>query len=272
MKRSYITAGRLAAIESRLSERDRQIVHDVGHLRLMSGRQLSLLHYGVTDSARRLCRLHLNRLVTEQLLIRLDRRIGGVRAGSEGYVYGLGVAGRRLLFPDRRRWWATPNPHQPFMLHTLSVADAFVTLHLAARRGGFTLTQFDAEPFCWRSFVGAGGARLVLKPDAFVVTEAGGFEDHVMLEVDLATESGPRITAKARVYAQYFQTGQEQERHGLFPGVVWLVPDEPRRALVARSLARLDADYWRLFSVHLASETVSAIAGSATDSGFGRQL
>ena len=259
MKRAYITAARLESIEAQLTPRDTAILQDVARLRLVSGLQLARLHFDTDSSARRLSRLHLARLVHVRVLMRLDRRVGGVRAGSDGYLYALDVVGRRLVAPDRTRWWPTPTPGDPFTRHTLTVAEVYVRLVEAARRSEFALVAFDGEPACWRRFHGPGGARQVLKPDAFVITAAGGFEDHCFVEVDMATEATTRITAKARAYISYLRSGREQAASGVFPQVVWLVPNERRRALVASALARIDAEYWQLFAVRLLTDAVDGL-------------
>jgi len=217
MKRPYLTARRVAAIGEQLSDRDEALLQDVGRLRLVSGDQLARLHYGTSASSRRLARLDLKRLVAMRVLARTERRIGGVRAGSAGFVYGLDVAGQRLLWPERRRRWAITTPGEMFGRHTLAVSEVYVRLRTAERSGGFTLSVFDTEPACWRRYVGPGGAAVVLKPDAHVVTASAGYEDHVFVEVDLATETRPRLLTKARRYVDYYRSGREQARFGVFP-------------------------------------------------------
>lgn len=262
MKRPYLTTKRLGALDDILSERDRHVLHDVRRLRLLTGAQLARLHFGGSESARRLARQSLARLVALRVLMRLGRRIGGVRAGSAGFVYGLDVAGQRLTQPDRRRWWPPNPPGEVFLRHTLAVGQIYVELVTASRVGGFEVRRFDAEPICWRSFFGPGGGHVVLKPDAYVVTAAGGFEDHVFVEVDLATETTVRIGRKAKRYIDYYRSGREEARIGVFPQVVWLVPGEKRREQIVEALGRLEADYWHLFAVHTLDRSVEAITAS----------
>lgn len=272
MKRTYLTSKRLASIAVELSPRDWAIITDVGRLRLLSGAQLATLHFGTEESDRRLARQVLARLVERRVLVRLGRRVGGVRAGSSGFVYGLDVAGVRLLDPGRRRAWPTVQPGEQFLRHVLAVAQIYVHLRSAEKTGGFELLHFDAEPACWRSFVGPGGGRLVLKPDAYVVTAAGGYEDHVFVEVDLATETGPRIVDKARRYIDYFHSGREQARSAVFPQVLFLVPDGRRQGQVVGALGRVDADCWPLFVVRTLSDAVEAITGLDVDASPGWEV
>jgi len=63
-------------------------------------RQLRQLHYDESEAGKRLARMDLARLVEWRVMARLDRSIGGVRAGSEGFVFRLDAAGQRLI-PSR---------------------------------------------------------------------------------------------------------------------------------------------------------------------------
>jgi hypothetical protein len=255
-KRTYVTAIRLEALDKKLSGSDRAVIDDIARLGIMSGAQIRQLHYSDDASARRLCRLHLARLVSERILIRLDRRVGGVRAGSNGFVYGLDVAGRRLVDPHGTRWWPRSTPGEPFVAHGLAVSDLYVQLRDAERTGACSLVRFDAEPACWRRFAGPGGSRAILKPDAHAVLEADEFEDHFFVEIDRATEPTNRIADKAKLYVRYWQSGREQDRAGVFPLVLWVVPHEHRRAQLIETLARLDAEHWHLFAVTTSDSAV----------------
>jgi hypothetical protein len=57
----------------------------------------------------------------------LDRQIGGIRAGSSGYVYSLGAVGHRLLHPDRTRR-RLHEVRDGFLQHTLAIAELYVSL------------------------------------------------------------------------------------------------------------------------------------------------
>ncbi len=86
--------GRLA---SELSPRRTDLLHAVGELRLVSAEQLRRRFYGSGASAARLARLDLAALHEAGILYRLTRRIGGLQAGSSGFIYALGSVGQRLL-------------------------------------------------------------------------------------------------------------------------------------------------------------------------------
>lgn len=246
--RSYITRAAVEALRQRLSKRDHAIVRDVARLNVASARQLLALHYDDSATRRRMARLDLARLVGERVLSRLDRRVGGERAGSAGYVYAIDVAGQRIVRPDRRRYRPPWTPQPMHLRHALAVSELYVQLR-QAQHVDTRLERFDAEPACWRSFHGHGGARLILKPDASVVITGPGYEDRAFIEIDRATESLPRITGKAKVYISYFGSGREQATTDVFPLVVWVAPDERRAAKLIDALSPVPAEHWRLFAV-----------------------
>lgn len=262
-RRRYITAKRMADIEASMTERDRAILSDVARINVATGNQLQALHFEPSESGRRLARAALARLTAWDVLARLGRRVGGVRAGSAGFVYSLGVAGQRLASPSRervRRPW-TPQPNH--LHHALAVTELYVTLTLSDSTSDRKLSRFDAEPACWRWFSSTGGARAALKPDAFVVVEGGGYEDRLFVEMDRATEPMPRIAEKAKAYIRYWQSGREQASAGVFPKVLWVTPDTRRSAQITEELARLPAEHWRLFAVVTASQAAGRMAAGA---------
>lgn len=253
-----ITSARVADLASRLSDRDRAIVSSVAKLGLVSGQHLERLYFTPSQrgSSARACRRVLERLVALRVLARLERRIGGVRAGSSGFIYALDVAGQRLLWADAKRGTRPRTPSLPFLRHALSVTELFVTLTETARSGALELLSFTSEPRCHRSFAGPGGVRTMLRPDAYVRLGIGDYEDSYFVEVDLATESGPRIAAKLKDYRRYFASGREQERRGVFPRVLFLVPDERRKAFIAQIISREPAESWELFQVALLDRAI----------------
>jgi hypothetical protein len=239
-----------------LGPRQRDILLSLDHFRFLTASQLQTLHFdghATSDTAARICRRVLARLHTLGLITHLERRIGGIRAGSASYVWCLGPAGDRLLKrsegseegPRLRR----KEPSLRFLDHSLAVADCYLALVAAARSGQLELLSTETEPACWRPYLGAGGGREVLKPDLAAVTAAGDYEDHWFVEVDLGTESVPTLLGKCNQYARYRRTGHEQASHGVFPVVVWVLPDQARLAKLQAALARnrsLDADLFRL--------------------------
>ena len=119
----------LHRLRSQLSDRDMQILLSVRSFRLLQIQHIKRLHFvgHATDgSASRICRRVLKRLSDLRLLTRLDRRIGGQRAGSAGFVYSLSPLGHRILgTPTRHRH---REPSFGFVAHTLAIAELATSL------------------------------------------------------------------------------------------------------------------------------------------------
>jgi hypothetical protein len=138
------------------------------------------------------------------------------------------------------------------------------------------LLSFNSEPACWRWFTGTGGELVVLKPDAAVQVGIGDLALSTFVEIDLGTESLPTIQKKCERYIAYWCSGVEQQRtktadapRGVFPLVVWLVPDTHRKSNIARVLGRLGLDAAGLFTVALLTDgSVALTTIPATVSGL----
>jgi len=261
--RRRITKAEAVAIGERLSARERACLDDIARLGTATGRQLERLHYDLSESGRRTARIELGRLADLGVLQRLTRRIGGVRGGSRGYVYALGVTGQRIIHPDRSRYREPWTPQPSYLRHALNVSDLYVRLREAESTGDLELVAYDAEPRCWRSFSGPGGAITALKPDAYAVCYQGDFEDRFFIEVDLGTEDGPRITAKARTFINYWRSGKEQETTGIFPLVCWVTDTEQRRDFLVRNFERLGLEERALFTVTTRDDFINHIAAAS---------
>ncbi len=227
----------------RLSERDVAILESLHAHRLLTTVHIRRRHFAIghaTIPAASGATLRvLVRLESHNLVSRLARRIGGVRAGSSGIVWQLGATGERLLRTmhgqkQRRRY---VEPSAAFTAHTLAVAELAVRLQELRDWQTVEVISVQTEPSCWRSFVGPHGQLEWLKPDLYAVTASGDFEDHWFCEADLATEHPPVVVRKAKVYQRYAATGAHQARHGLFPAVVWVVPDTARQGALEAALA-----------------------------------
>jgi hypothetical protein len=263
---SSIRVSRASVVRLRelLDDRELEIIESVGRLRLLSTGQIQRLHFfsGKPLSSARQCRRHLERLVELRVLTRLERRIGGVRAGSASWIYALGVAGQRLNANNHDRRVRRPwEPSLLFVRHRLAVNELFVKVVESDRAGELELIRFLPEPDCWRKFHGPGGVRQVVKPDGAVWIGAGEFEESYFLEVDLSTESVPALTKKLWLYRRYWLSGREQARNGVFPQVLLIAPSESRKAQLVEAAARQPSDSWPLFRVVLADQVIEVLSG-----------
>jgi hypothetical protein len=277
---SRVSSTRLLQLASELGERERAIVAVVAKLRLVSHAQLAALlapwdgqasSLLSSASAARATRRTLAQLNGLGVLARLERRVGGVRAGSAGYVYYLGPVGQRLMaYWDGRglvRGRFRPEPGGRYVRHRLAVSELYVQLEFADRGGELELLAFDAEPDCWRRYLDGFGGTVLLKPDAFVRIGIGAYEERCFVEVDLGTESRSVIAAKARTYLDYFHAGIEQAAHGVFPRVLLLTSSEARRTALVDVVARLPAEHWALFRITTLDRAVEFISGPVAAAG-----
>lgn len=268
LRPNYVTADRLFRIGAEMSELDWTLLSFVSAVRLATGKQLGRRFWNAAregDSAEaRAARRALARLARWRVLDPLPRRIGGKRAGSAAIVFRVGVAGVKLLaqrgFQPRR----LDAPGALYVAHTLACTELMVELHEADRAGELECIEVQSEPACWRGFLGAGAARLVLKPDLFVRVGAGrASEDRWFIEIDLATEASGTLRTKAARYLAHYRSGSEQAEHGVYPRVLWAVPNEHRAGQVTDALRHLPDEATRLFSVRLLDEATSFLAAEA---------
>lgn len=259
-----LSADRLVELAGELSERDRAVVETVGRLRLVSGCQLERLHFtaGNPTSDARVARRVLARLVERGLLGRLERRIGGVRAGAAGQVFFATGRGQRVIAYWQGRGVvrsrSADEPTATFARHVLAISESYVRLVEADRRGAVGLLEFESEPACWHAYSGAGGARQWVKPDALVRLADGEFEARSWLEVDLGTEGRGALVRKAQAYLACYRSGTTGDG---FPKVVWLVTNQRRVELLVSVCGSLPADAWKLFAVTTPDRLLAVLAG-----------
>lgn len=255
----------LGELQEKISERDTHILQVIEQHRFLTTCQVT--GFCFTDkptptAALRAANRALKKLHSLGLLNPLQRRIGGVRAGSGGAIWSITEPGHRLLHhlthdadPSgvvRRTRFREPS--QTFLEHTLAVADVHLTVQRTTAGdppdgSEVTLAQVELEPACWRPYLGVGGVALTLKPDLAVVTRTEAFEDHWFFEVDRATEPPSRIIRKCLQYQDYYRTGREQHRLGVFPAVVWIVPTLARHAQLTERLRADPTIDPRLFTI-----------------------
>ena len=246
----------LEQLRANLSARDQAVVQSVSDYRFLTTKQIEQLHFtghATPLSAARTARRVLRRLCEHRLLRHLDRRVGGVRAGSASFVWALGPVGDRLLRapasvenrPRRRSF----EPSERFVAHALAIADSHLSLLALQREGQLELVEVQTEPSCWRRYLGPAGEARSLQPDLYVVTANADYEDCWFLEIDLGNEHLPTILAKCHQYVAYQRTGLEQQASGTFPRVVWTMSSLERVTRLRAAIDRVSDLLPGLFTV-----------------------
>jgi len=262
----YLTTSRLYQLNQSMSDLDWQLLRFVHDGRFASGAQLIRAFWQTHNpqsAAARAGRRALKRLADWRVLAALPRRISGMR-GSAGLVYYTGRAGVRLLAARGIHGPRVEIPGTLHLAHTLATTELALRLQEADRDGELEVIEVQQEPACWRSYPSVMGASRTIKPDLFIRIGAGAQEDRWMAEVDLGSESGRTIARKLALYGQHYRAGSEQHQHGVYPRVLWTVPDERRAGQVRDVLGRQPAETGRLFTVCWFEDTVGLLASEAS--------
>ena len=256
-----VSKNALLKYNSILSKRDKAVLRSLKICRFLKTDQVRRLHFrgsttqsaGLRSATRILTKLHKYGLIQP-----LKRRIGGVRAGSASFVWTLREAGHELLRINENNPTLSTRkqvfePTFIFLKHTLAISELYT--RLSAKN----LIKAVFEPDCWRNYSTAFGVNATLKPDLYAVTASDKFEDHWFFEVDLDTEAPSRILRKCESYGRYYITGDIQKDLGVFPRVVWIVPDEKRKETLRRYISEGLSEYTDLFTVIVFDELDSLI-------------
>jgi hypothetical protein len=231
----------LSLIKSSLSGRQLSILNSLDQFKFSNADQIRRFIFTTTDltplSAARTSRRDLAHLYDLGLLDRLDRRVGGIRAGSVSFIYALSPLGARLLGHSTRR--RSREPSLAHLDHVLEVTELVVGLHELEQTGAVEVIEVQTEPDCWRPVVGPNGSRLTLKPDLRLTLGVGDRELHWFVEIDRGSEHRPVLAQKCRVYLNALRDGREQAVAGVFPRVLWVVPDKRRVAAIDTVVASL---------------------------------
>lgn len=243
-----------------LEPRDLEILTTVAACRLITSRQLQRLYFTNHSSplsSARACSRTLKRLDRQKILSRRNRRIGGVHRGSASFVYSVGTNGVKLLDVEGQRLRSyTTDPSDYFSSHTLELSELYTRLHEMAHSKELRLLEVQTEPDCWRQLT---TETKKLRPDMFVRTAKGDVEYSYFIEVDRGTIHMPSILLKLQLYAQYYASGVEQEKHGVFPQVLWIVPDAKREVALNTAIKASQSYPDGLFVVRTADCAVAYI-------------
>lgn len=230
----------LARLATNLSERDELVLRRVAEHRYLTTHQLQgfcFAEHASDASASRTTRRVLARLERDGLVRALERRIGGVHAGSQAAIWQLAPAGSRLVYGEEKRRRSGP-PSDRFLRHQLAVADVHVLLQQHQRIEAIEQVAVEVEPASWRRYQGPSGEPRWLQPDLFAEITSSDFVDRYFIEVDLGTESLPTLLGKCEQYEQYLRSGVEQARCGGYPLVLWLFLTPERAASLKTAVRR----------------------------------
>jgi hypothetical protein len=229
-----------------LSPRDASIVELVGRFRIMTAEQIRAVSFP-TQTSKTPCDRALHRLTAGGFLARLARLVGGVGGGSGQYVYQLGRAGWRLV--GKRGGY---RPLRVVDVHTLTIAECFVTLQVLERQHGLTVVTYQPEPGCHQV---VGGTPLT--PDAYVEMGARGrgLKFCYWLEIDRDTENADTIKGKCVRYWRAYQAWADE----VFPYVVFVVPDDSRVREIERVVAGGPDEARALFRVYRLDDVAALI-------------
>jgi hypothetical protein len=252
---------RLERLSKLLSERDLLLLRVLAQHRYLTAHHIQLFMFrdhASIDSAARTTRRVLARLERDGLLRALQRRIGGVRAGSSSTIWQLSPAGARLLRSDGSGY-RTHEPSLRFLQHCLVVADVHLALNDLSWTGLAEDVRVDVEPDCWRRYSGPGGEPRWLQPDLYTRILTAAYDDRWFVEVDLGTESLPTLLRKCAGYEAYRAAGQEQSNVGVFPLVLWVFTEPKRGQRLQRAIASsrtLTPQLYRMSTVDQVAATV----------------
>jgi hypothetical protein len=260
----------LVDLADRLSDRDYAILATVDKFRLLQAEQIRRLFFHEISSvpgSARICRRAVARLLEQRLLHRLERRVGGVRAGSSGAIYATTATATRLLAHHNGHGVPSDRgPHEPtgvFVAHTLAIANLYVELVGRQRERRLELLRFETEPDCWRSYIGPSGATVTLKPDALVVLALADYEYGSFVEIDLATAGRQALHRKLHSYLAYQRSGREQQHEGWFPRIAWITTGYMRSKLLRELIATLPAADQPLFTAGDRDEALALLTEGA---------
>ncbi len=269
-----MTRSDIDALRDRLTERDLAVIRDVDKYRLLTTKQIQRLHFDPVHptpaASARACNRTLSRLRDARVLGTLERRIGGVRAGSSGFVWYIGPAGERLMksldrpLSSGRHNYREPSRH--FVEHTVAIAELAVRIAEAGRDGSFELLELQTEPGSWQASLSRFGTVQTLKPDLRIVTAIGEFEHHWFVEVDMASEHMPVIIRQCTAYEAFRATGRYQATHGLFPAVLWVCPTSARAEAIRAAVAATPGLDPALFATCASPGCLGVLTGDETGS------
>ena len=215
--------------------------------------RLTALEYASSASALRQTQRHLASLTQQRLLTSLERRVGGWQGGSAVTIWAATTRGHRLVAVDEGD--EVPRRQRPrevsttFLDHLLAITEVRTSIEEAVRQETDTEATVALEPDCWCTALSPSGQVQVLRPDLAVTITSPAYEDRYLVEVDRATENPGRVIATCWRYQEHQATSAQASDGGVFPLVVWLVPNDRRRLRLERAIAHSTGLLRELFRV-----------------------
>lgn len=200
-----------------LDQRDASIVHHVARFGQLSSSHIHQLIFHSLAS-RTPCERALRRLVRDEYLIRVERRmVGGAKGGSGQYVYALGRRGFFTYFEGRWR------PARNVNYHALALVDCWLVIKQLERAGQVQVLGASTEPDCWVTV-----GRQELRPDMYVeLARSSGETLKLWLEMDMATEGQRQLRGQLQDYQRAYEQADLSE-WTVWPRVVWIGVDDER--------------------------------------------
>ena len=150
--------------------------------------------------------------------------------------------------------------------HTLAISEIYVQLtELKNKHSIQSIDSFQFEPNCWRGWLDNHAGRMILKPDCYIEISLDNYLYNYFVEVDKNSESLTRIVNKSKQYIRYYNLNIEQKETGVFPLVLWVVPDEKRKLAIEQRIQKELQDYWELFQVITLDDFKDFMTGGITD-------
>ena len=227
--------------------------------------RLTAPEYASSASALRQTQRHLASLAQQRLLTSLERRVGGWQGGSAVTIWAATTRGQRLVAVDEGE--EVPRRQRPrevsttFLDHLLAITEVRTSIEEAVRQEADTEVAVALEPECWRTALSPSGQVQVLRPDLAVTITSPAYEDRYLVEVDRATENPGRVIATCWRYQEHQAASSQAGDGGVFPLVVWLVPNDRRRHRLERAIAHSTGLLCELFRVICLDQLPTLIHG-----------
>jgi hypothetical protein len=231
---------RCYASSMQIAHRDLAVIRLVGRFQQLTSAQISTAIFHEKRSKTSSTNV-LRRLVRDRYLAHLNRPLpGGPQGGRGQYVYQIGPEGWKLF--SRSRW----RPSSSVNFHSLAIGDVYMQALQIERAGHGSISSYLTEP---ESHVVI--ARQDLRPDLHLELEVPGRGVlSLYIEVDLATERQKQLREKME---RYYQAWKHTDADS-FPLIVFLAPDEYRRAEIRRIVGAGGEEWTALFHVELQSD------------------